>query len=689
MKLLYSHILLSIMVLVTTSIPSYACGAFERYYDDGWEPLYKFHFYQGDKIKWFSDMQADVNILLWRNLTNRSLPDSVIRKGVYKLPLDSLRAGLVTGRTTNRFIRWIYDNNATDLKEFLLLAKELEELRFNRVSAWYYPSDKSGFDQANDEMEKFQAIIEKCDKHKSGRLADRYALQAIRALMSVGEYQECIDYYSKVLAKYPDSNLFKRMAQGYLAGCYSRLGDTERADEIFALIGDFGSLSRKDKLEYMAVVNPESELFKSELNRHIGYCDSTHNMRFYNIADLALKSPKTVHRGDWLYLKAYIEKSYRNDSKEALRYLNRALTSSFSTPEMRKDARLMSISLKRYGENSVVDIKWMLDYGAGGKWERIIPDLLEKKDLTKALLIANYNSEPDTLHCDFHGNDWYTWANSGFQMLLSCKADEVIRYKYELDHPSMNLTSVLKPHIRHDSDYLNEIIGTLYLREGRYEFAVNYLSKVSFDYQRQMNIFREGYLFYNPWDYYYTHEDKWYHSGYKSSYDDSYDDWGWHYPHIVKSKLSYLESQVNAKLNFAKEMSRLERIMKLDKNENKRAMAGLRYAIGRYNSLNTCWAYTQYWVGGTNQCYYEVDCKYINDEGKKVDFIIPTPRELKGIDRWFENEVESALARMSDPETLAKAHLILRNYRTLAKHFPDTKAGMFIASRCDSWNDWL
>lgn len=680
---------LSILLILLGGLHSYACGAFSRYENETSDPLLKYHFYQGDRIKSYSDSQSEENVRLWRTLTSTAIPDSMVIKGLYEISLDSLTMALNTGKTSNIFLKWIYDNKSNDLKEFLLLAKELEELRHNRVSAWYYPSDKSGFDEVSDEKGKFQNIISTCRSVKTGRLADRYALQAIRAYMSLGEYQNCIDYYKQTLARYPDRNLFKRMAKGYIAGCYARLGDHVKADEMFAQLGDFASLSREDKLEFMAKVNPESDIFKTELNYHIGYRDSTDNMRFYRIADIALKSPKTVHRGDWLYLKAYIEKVYRNDTKAALRYVRQALSSSFSMPQMREDARFFNICLTPFHQNSQSDIKWMLDNYTTGIWERHISDLLQKKELTKALLLANYDTEPDTLRYNDIGMDWHTWANTGFQMLLSCKADEVVRYKNELNHPTMTLTSILKPHIRHDSDYLNEIIGTLYLREGKYKSAVRYLSNVSFGYQASMNIFKGEYLKYNPWDYCYSKKDAWYHPVYNYVYDKSDNEYEYYEPSVAKSKVTYLESQTNAKLNFAKEMVRLENTIRKERDIDKRSLARLKYAIGRYNSLNTCWALTQYWLGASNQCFYTGSCKYVDDEGKEKEFFIRTPNELKGLDNWFENEVNDIFKTLQNPETIAEIHLILRNYRTLAKYFPDTKAGRIIASRCDSWNDWL
>lgn len=686
---------MSAITILAASISSYACGPLSRCEVKG--PLFKYHFYQGDRVPSYSDRLMKENINLWRELTAISLSDDDIREGVYKMDFIDMREGLLTGKTSNRFIRWIYDNNASDLRRFLLLAKELEELRARRQSAWYYPSDKSGFDNNTYERERLLAIIKNCNKHRSGPLADRYALQAVRAYMTIGDFKKSIETYDRILAKYPDSNLFKRMAMGYIAGCYARLGDHTQADEVFASLGDFASLTRDDKLEYMASRNPESDLFKACLNQEIGYGDSAKNMRYYRLADMALKSKNIRHRGDWLYLKAYIEKWFNNDKKAALKYANQAMANSFSTPQMRDDARLFKICMSPYRDNSVADIKWMLQREIDGIWEVIIPDLLGRKELTKALLIANYNNKADSRGYDEENEydeeeeeyDSYSWASLGFQMLLSCKADEVVKYKRELSNPTMELTKALRSHIRHDADYLNELIGTLYLREGRYEEAVRYLSAVSYEYQEQMNIYKQGYLAYDPWGYYYERSNNpWNYQSYKSSCPDYEYSIGFD-PNVNYSAVRYLDNQMDAKLNFAKEMVRLESVMRSDKDSDKRGMATLRHAIGRYNSLNTCWAYTQYWLGWVWPYYYEEDGVYDAGNGEMVNYIISTPLELHGIDEWFEAEGLRALAMMSRPETLAEAHLILRNYRTIAAHYPTTSVGRFLATHCDSWADWL
>lgn len=56
--------------------------------------------------------------------------------------------------------------------------------------------------------------------------------------------------------------------------------------------------------------------------------------------------------------------------------------------------------------------------------------------------------------------------------------------------------------IRQDSDFYNELIGTLALREENYIRAENYLSKVSDRYMRTTNIDKRGYLSRDPFVFY-------------------------------------------------------------------------------------------------------------------------------------------------------------------------------------------
>lgn len=682
--------LISLFIMLVPVV-SEACGP----YDALVENCLRFHFYQGDEITEYAGIQKKRNIKLWHSLTSASIPDEDIEEGVYNSSLKDLETAFRQG-SDNRFLNWIYVNHKDSLIKFLLTAKELEELRANRVSAWYFPTGKDGFDAAVDEKNKFAGIIETCNMHQTGLLADRYALQAIRAYMSIGEYQEAIGYYNSQLVNKSDSNLFKEMAKGYVAGCLARLGDTERANRIFVEIGNYVSMSGDyyDNFEMMAKINPESPILKSRLNGFIGYGDSVRNVRYLKLSDLALSSPKVRHKGDWLYLKAYIEAIYNRDFVKSSSYIKQARRKTFSTKAMSRDARIFDICMDAANgrfTNLMSNFIWA--YNAGNseiRWFYLIPGLLKQERTVEALLLANYDT---ALRDDFFneaGDDCFSYANTGFQLLLSCKADKVVAYKYALDNGTTPMARAFRSHIRHESDFLNEVIGTLYLREGNYRKAEHYLSLVTTDYQRKMNIYKGGYLKYDPFVYCYVPEDKWYHPWYKYS-DEYFDEYDHDIRPNVNNKLSKkLSTQLNAKLNFAREMVRLQNVMRHGNNSDESNLAELYYTIGRYNSFNTCWALTQYWCGNSEQCNYEFF--HWNWDGSYTgvgDYINYVPSEMIRVNKDFEKNIIKIFNKLKSPEALAEANFMLRNYRTIAKHYSQSKEGKWLAVHCDNWKNWL
>lgn len=697
----------------------YACGAFENVVSN---PL-KFHFYQEEENPDLTEITRSRNLILWQQLTSPTIPLKDIETGVYTLSFEDLKDEFKKGKSTNKLIKWLKDNKEGELKDFLLLAKELEDIRSQRNSAWYYPSDKSGFDSTRNELQRLDSIISICQKRTTGKLADRYALQSIRANLTIKQYQKAIDCYNNVLGSLPEDNLFKQMAKGYIAGCFLRLGDTSMANRLFAEVGDYNSLAgdRIDTFIEMAHINPESPVFKTRLNRYIGYGDSIANVRYIKVADAALASPGVKHKGDWLFLKAYIASIYNSNPAKALKYINEARKESFSTPQMSDDARLFSICLNAENGNLAnleSDVRWL--HTVYGKNDPIlffiVPALLKKGRYTEALALVNYKPDyprsysrdydPDDgepfyheyylsdkykgiLPSSFKNWDSYSYASTGFQMLLSSTSDQVIAYKKSIQNPTSPLISFLLPNIRHDNEYLDEIIGTLLLREGDYSKAVEYLSRVSPDYQRKMNLFKTNHLTYDPFEYYYTPKDKWEHDWYKTDFVWE-EDYGQELrPNVEKSKVKRLKTQLNAKLNFATEMTRLTDIMEHGKNADEKALARLRYAIGRYNSFNTCWALTQYWLGNSQQCNYQPVYWLPNGDSMILDYIQAPPSQLKGMDERFEQEIDDIFKQLESPEALAEANFTLRNYRTIARHYPDSKQGRFLAAHCDHWKDWL
>lgn len=687
-----SRFISSVMFLLCT-VGSFACGPFDALKSNP----FVFHFYQGDEEPTIIEKQKAENIALWQNLTSDSIPAKVIETAVYDMNLDMLQKAFESGSTNNAFLAWIISNKAAEIKEFILLAKELEELRFNRVSPWYYPADKNEKFDSRTEAEKFASILSRCRKHTTGFLSDRYGLQYMRVLMTLQKYDECFDFYKRTMAGWPDGNLFKKMTKGYVAGCLQRMGKTEEANRMFAEVGDFDSITKNKEPYFKTLVktNPESEVIKSRLNNWIGYGDRKDNLIFIAVADAALSSPGVVNRGDWLYLKAYIEEIYNRSHSKALSLVRQALNNKFSKSDMRSDAELLELCLRVEQGEICKDLR---HYVATFQNEYmplyfyVVPALLKQGRISEAILLANYASSIEGAH--EYADNWSftngsyrhyvapdnTYANTGFQLMLSRTAQEIVNYKKYLSSNSKLVREVISQ-IRYDDDYLNEIIGTLYLREGNYNEAVEYLSQVSVDYQKNLNVYRCGYLNDNPWVNCYMPTDKWDYPRKETEIDESLTN------AFNPANSSLLLTPEDAKLNFAKEMSRLQQLVKTG-TPDERGMARIRFALARFNSFNDCWALTQYWSGEANQCNYRPFYWQWDGKDCELDYL----KELTGsipTEKWLESELRKGLNVIQSPEVKAEAEFLMGNYLTIAKRYPSTKVGSYLASHCDSWKDWL
>ena len=416
------------------------------------------------------------------------------------------------------------------------------------------------------------------------------------------------------------------------------------------------------------------------------------------MADAALSSLDVVNRGDWLYLKAYIEEIYNRNHSRALRFVREALDHSFSRADMRYDAELMELCLSA-GQGKVrKDLRHYVEKfknDCNPIYFYIVPTLLKQGRVSEAILLANNASAKEGAHdyvdicsiidgtyddCEVPDN---TYANTGFQLMLSRSAREIADYKKFLKSDS-ELVKKVVGRIRHDDDYLNEIIGTLYLREGNYSKAVEYLEQVSPDYQKNLNVYKGGYLFRNPWVNCYMPQDKW---EYPSS-DDKINDSRQSLPapfNPADSRL--LESDENAKLNFAREMSRLQEVMKTGSSDE-RGMARIRFAFARFNSFYDCWALTQYWYGNANQCNYQPFYYLWNGEYKELDYIKNLTGRIPD-QKWIDAQIRTAMNELQSPEAKAEALFLTGNYKSVAKKYPDSSVGQYLSTHCDSWNDWI
>lgn len=705
----------SLILIALCAAESYACGPYNPII-----PTPEFFGLRGPH-KNMSEYEREENLRLWQSLTSEHIPLDDIEEVVYR---DSWRRFYDNtenkpAKTDNLF--YIYLKNSCDgeITDLLGIAKILENRWREIRSPWYYPRKQNNPGETGD----FHDIIEQCKAYDGERLKDRYALQVARALFASRDYASCIEYTDSAFADIPDSNLMKRMAQRYAAGCWSRLGDKNRADSIFAKTGDIWSLSVDDPVKYMAESNPNAPQLIDYIRSNA--TDTLFMKRLQPIVNRLLKKDEVANRGDWFFVTAYIENEFDNNKSEARKYIHKALRQKFSSEELASLARAYKMKLDAYAgdsSNLLADLKWIegktdvLGSDAEewiGRCRNIIyvdwvPMLWDRKNYSTAILLCAYadNLAPSEQWHEVWNNDGWQVYWSPTQVLNISDVHEREEYANHIDYGSLSfqmmgslssaqlastynsiladtpLYAFLRRKARTDKDCFNELIGTLALREGNYNRAVTYLSKVCQHYLKTMNINKGGYLDRNPflpypsrwkmWTPSYAGAELWESEGQAMSHTN--------------------RSNPNAKLDFAHKMQEYKRQMTHGKTSDERGLARLMYAIGRRNSFEECWALTQYWRGGCTGIF-EPDLQYWEDDfaRKRYAFLYDYEETIghKTTEKIYKEELNAALAMLETDEAKAKAQYTLNNLKTIVKYYGDTSICKYVKTSCDNWQSWL
>lgn len=699
---------LSALILFLSSSASLACGPFPINI-----PMPDFFGMAGTGEN--IDYDRDENLRLWQTLTDVDIPLADIEQAVYRDSRDRFESQIdqQPGPKSNKFYNYLDNTYDLEAQAFLILAKELAEAREAVDSPWYYPASRN-----ETVAEKtFDYLFECCREYAGTRFTDRYALQGVRALFAGRRYADCIEYCDSAFAAFPDSNLFKRMARRYEAGCWARLGQASRADTCFALAGDVYSVTDSQRVEYMERLNPNAPQF-------IGYVrsnsrDSAFMAAMIRVAERLLAGGKVENRGDWYFTLAYATKEYLGNLPQARDYIFKALQQRFHSEEFRNLARVYRMKLDAEAGDAgrlEADLRWFVakydisDWQAE-KWSNRlkniiyadwVPRLWRQGEYARAILLcsfADYFEEPLRHYYVFKNpieNFINAWWDFGIPSMTLAQMRQSETYFNDKDYGSLSfrlmeslssahlaqayremmqetpLNNLLRRNMRTDSDYYYELIGTLALCEANYARAVDYFSRVSEGYMRTLNTYtyldRDPFAANPP----YTGGSDTYASVYGSSTTEK----GCPRP--------------DAKLDFARRMLDCSRTMRQGASADERARARLLYAVGRRNSFDRCWALTRYWRGWyVPTLFYPALC-YSFQPTEAYEFIYDYDADKYEENQAnFEREVREALAMFRSDEERAKAEYFLGNLKSVVRRYPDTQMAEYVRTSCDRWRNWL
>ena len=229
------------------------------------------------------------------------------------------------------------------------------------------------------------------------------------------------------------------------------------------------------------------------------------------------------------------------------------------------------------------------------------------------------------------------YSNHFFEMIDSLGVDVAVKYVDNVENPRTEFDRFLNSRGYTGSDYLNDILGTQYMRNMRYAQALEHFGRISDAYKHHHNL----YLEFDPFC--------------ADRVSDGF--------------------KIDFKYDFAREMYSLEQGIAMAVDPNRKGRLMIKYAIGIKNSFDFCWPLTQYYCGTT---YYSQVCE-------KRDWACD--EYTSAAKSKVEELLQAAFELFTDDEIAAEMHYILYNFKTVATKFPNTERGELVRGACDYWYD--
>lgn len=649
------------------------------------------------------------NCRLWQEQTLDCFTEEQIAEVVYRFSLETLTQ-LKEGRIPkeaahNEFARWLVRVKKDEVLDYLVLAKTCEWLRLEHQSPWYYPCKSDPVKCSLNE------VMETALSHHDGPLAERYALQAVRAMTTLRLYEDCVKYWEETVNLFPDG-LMRQMIKPYAAGAYYHIGKVDEAKRMFAEMGDVQNLAlcenKSDRqfsvvegMELIYETLPDSPYFKKTIQSILGDMEPDNDWAEYSfdiepdcvinqlerLCDRVLSEDKVSDPAVWAYTACYISIVKGDDSK-ADRYLkmaektvkDEALEASVKVMRMYIDAQICDYNkayerklfeqltwLQQQVEDNLTDkvcqtaaelnhLSWNFSFYYWNDAMRCIllgtvcPKMLEQGNVVMALQLANMadytllnctggSMEQYRSSCEFN---CYDYSNNFAAMMDTLTADQLEEYVRVVERPKSDFDRFINAHAYADMDFLNEILGTHYIREMRYAEAKKTLSKVSYAFARQTNVYKEHLLDYDPFSY----------------------------------RCVNWEHAMDAKYQFASMMNQCEEEMTQSDNPNRKAQAMIKLAMGIFNSslYGHSFALSFYQSGSVYSPSDYGEYKQL----EQTELMCERAKELR----------QQAMRMITDDELAAQTQYEFGNLYTVTSWYPETQTAQYVRAHCDRYCDY-
>lgn len=424
------------------------------------------------------------------------------------------------------------------LQKYLDLADQMRD-------QWTYPTK----DELLRREQAMEGIRKYAFSKTTTRLRSQHALLYMRSNMALGMHQTNIKFWEETAVNYINS-VYRDMMRNIYAGALLKCNRADEATQIYVEQGDIESLYtyfykkrsfEAIRAEYLRDANSPAfpfllqdfannaqEAYDAQQDENlpgklfVRDISLEENRQMADFCQQVLREGKTAQPALWQSLRAWLL-YLSGDRTQALTAALESVSLE-GTQRIKDNARVIRLFIEAaeapmqpaYHDRLARELEWLEakgreergdDYWYDNHYSQVYDRLVHQvlcqryeaagQPETAIALLAAYDEMPK-VHSMLKqkrtertpAGDWNGDYSGDFFWLLDTTAiDKVERYlAYTHRQPSSALDRWLHAHIRHDDHFLHELLGTKYLRMGRWQEAANHLKKVPLDFVNTMNI---------------------------------------------------------------------------------------------------------------------------------------------------------------------------------------------------------
>lgn len=651
-------------------------------------------------------MSYYLNCQAWKEITSSAIPSDDIMEVVYKYDINQVLSIMSDFTIDNAFAIWIRENKDQEIVDFLVLAKSCEKFRGDMASRWYYPSK-------NDISRQLLSVVkDNAMAYDKDRLRDRYALQLMRAMHTLGQYEEMLAWWDKN-GKRLKTGIIRDMTEDYVNGALSRLNKQDSIKDMTAPPMDLYSIRKmiensgnvadnKAVFDFIVTYCPNNPNAPEVLQELFGTLEEYRDRGSdYNVKELSqynyyiepclkvAESSPCKEPAMWYYTASYLL-DLTGNTEDAYKYIKKAETlkampyikESVTTLRIYLEAKVLSYDGSD-DSKFIKNLKWIdqmlcsnitdevrkttlydintldqaMSYYYWGDMMRkvvlgeMVPRMLEAGRGRTAIAMANM---ADYRLLTQVNDRWFSapaeWTKNG---AVYAKYYDGTRYQ---NHSFLLMDTIATRHLRH-------YVTTVGRAPTLFDRFIDERSGVNMDYLYELLGTR--YL-----------RDLDYANAVKALSKVS--------PHYQYSMAtSYMKRQPfaykkcekevihNYKLTFAQKMLKYEKQSRSD-NPDVSGQAMMMMGLGLRSSFDYCWYLTHYYRGSLNMPMmsnsWDFGASHIFDMSEKM--------MIAGIEK------------IQDPELAAQCCAMILQQQRAVTQYPNTKAAQNIRTHCDTYEDY-